>query len=117
MPAHHFNLYAHRAERRSALRADWRRPLAEGTKRELKALNDRARKRGVELAWSLSPGLDAAFDDPKDVSAAVEKLASVCDLGLRQLSLAVDDTPVNLATCASPTRSAKGCCRAARASC
>ncbi len=93
LPKHHFNLYAIGPKEDPELRARWREPLKEETKTRLRSLAARAKRRGVTLAWTLSPGADARPGDEGDVAAAADKLSSVCALGVERLTLAFDDAP------------------------
>ncbi|MCX5788338.1 MAG: beta-N-acetylglucosaminidase domain-containing protein, partial [Elusimicrobia bacterium] len=74
-----------------SLRDDWRRPMADAERSELKRLVDRARERFVEVAWSLSPGLDLAPQSEDDLAAALGKLEAAAQAGVRKFVIAFDD--------------------------
>ncbi|MBI4348005.1 MAG: beta-N-acetylglucosaminidase domain-containing protein [Elusimicrobia bacterium] len=74
------------------LRADWRRPMTQEERSELARLTHFARERFVEVAWTLSPGLDVDLGSAADREAAAGKLSAAAASGVRQLVLAFDDT-------------------------
>ncbi len=93
--AHHGNLFVIAPKDEALQRRLWRKPLGPSYLRDLRALAGYARRRGVDLAWELSPGVDFRAGRA-DEDAAVQKLESVADCGVRRLILAFDDTPARL---------------------
>ena len=78
-------------------RRDWRLPMTDSERSELKRLVDHARDRFVEVAWSLSPGLDLDPDSGGDLAAARAKLQAAASAGVRKFVIAFDDLAPSVA--------------------
>lgn len=73
------------------LREEWRRPMGKEEREELSRLAAWSRERFVEVAWTLSPGLDLDGAAGADRDAASAKLEAAAAAGVRKLILAFDD--------------------------
>src|SRR5579859_1875488 len=78
-----FNLFVLAPKDDPLLRERWREPLPAEYRRELRRLAAAASESSVELAWTLSPGLDLKPGDAADLAAAVRKYESVLACGVR----------------------------------
>lgn len=92
MANHHFNLLVIAPKDEPAQRLEWRRPLAEQEKQDLRNLVLKGARHGVSIGWALSPGLDLRYDDPAELHLAVAKLDSALSCGVNWPVLAFDDT-------------------------
>jgi hyaluronoglucosaminidase len=78
------------------VRREWRRPYEAEALERLADLVRRCRERGMELVWSVSPGLSIRYSDAADREALLAKLRAVAELGVRRFGLFLDDIPVML---------------------
>lgn len=68
----------------------WREPYPDSQAREIQALNERAKQRGVNFYWAIHPGVDIQWNDA-DRDRLVEKLERMYDLGIRSFAVFFDD--------------------------
>lgn len=92
LAAHRFNLLVLAPKDDPIHRRKWREPLSEPYRSEISALAREGKSRGVEIGWTLSPGLDLRYKDPSEAETAAAKLRSALDAGARWPVLAFDDT-------------------------
>ena len=78
-------------------RERWREPYPDDEWTRFAELVRAGRKRGVEVGFTVSPGLSIRYSDAADVAQLCEKLAAFGALGSRFLSLSLDDVPTELA--------------------
>jgi hyaluronoglucosaminidase len=76
--------------------ARWREPYPDAQMREFAELVAAGERAGVAIGMAVSPGRSITYSDPADRAAFVAKLASFHALGLRLLSIALDDVPTRL---------------------
>lgn len=72
-------------------RMDWKKPYPVEKFSELKELTDCCRENHVDFIFSVSPGVDIAYSSDSDFGLLCEKFRSVMDLGVRKVSLLLDD--------------------------
>jgi hyaluronoglucosaminidase len=77
-------------------REAWRIPYPDERLRELRELVERGARAGVEVGFSVSPGLSIEYASAADLEALVSKLRAFEDLGSGFLSLGLDDVPSRL---------------------
>jgi len=78
-------------------RAKWREPYPEAERRRFEELVNRGEEHGVSVGFALSPGLSIRYAAADDRRALIEKFRSLRALGVRFLSLQLDDVPSELA--------------------
>ncbi len=78
-------------------RGKWREPHPEAERRQFEELVVRGEEHGVSVGFALSPGLSIRYASPDDRRALVGKFQSLHELGVRFLSLQLDDVPSQLA--------------------
>jgi hyaluronoglucosaminidase len=78
------------------VRREWGRPYEAEALERLADLVRRCRDGGMELVWSVSPGLSIRYSDAVDREALQAKLRAVAELGVRRFGLFLDDIPVEL---------------------
>jgi hyaluronoglucosaminidase len=91
------NLYVHAPKSDRLQRDEWRTPYPEERLREFAELVEAGARAGVEVGFSVSPGLSIEYSSPEDVRLLVAKFRSFAGLGSRFLSLGLDDVPSRLA--------------------
>jgi hyaluronoglucosaminidase len=96
MGAWGMNLYVYAPKSDPLHRERWREPYPETELRRFRELVERGTSAGVEVGFALSPGLSIQYSSSDDRATLAEKLARFGDMGVRFLSLAVDDVPARL---------------------
>jgi hyaluronoglucosaminidase len=91
------NLYVHAPKSDRLQRDEWRTPYPEDRLREFAELVAAGARAGVEVGFSVSPGLSIEYSSGEDVRLLVEKLRRFTALGSRFVSLGLDDVPSHLA--------------------
>jgi hyaluronoglucosaminidase len=91
------NLYVHAPKNDRLQRDEWRTPYPEDTLRAFAELVERGRAAGVEVGFSVSPGLSIEYASREDVASLVAKLRRFVELGSLFVSLGLDDVPSELA--------------------
>ncbi|MCP5065339.1 MAG: hypothetical protein GY946_02130 [bacterium] len=77
-------------------RARWRDPYPEREQAEIRELVEVGEAHSVDVGMALSPGLSVRYASPDDRRALVDKFQSLRGLGVRFLSLQLDDVPSRL---------------------
>ncbi len=91
------NLYVHAPKSDRLQRDEWRTPYPEDRLREFAELVAAGARAGVEVGFSVSPGLSIEYSSADDVRLLVAKLRRFAALGSRFVSLGLDDVPSELA--------------------
>ena len=91
------NLYVHAPKSDRLQRDEWRTPYPEDRLREFAELVEAGARAGVEVGFSVSPGLSIEYSSGDDVRLLVAKLRRFTALGSRFVSLGLDDVPSQLA--------------------
>jgi hyaluronoglucosaminidase len=91
------NLYVHAPKNDRLQRDEWRTPYPDETLHAFAELVGRGRAGGVEVGFSISPGLSIEYSSRDDVALLVAKLRRFVGLGSRFVSLGLDDVPSELA--------------------
>ena len=97
MGAWGMNLYVYAPKSDPLHRERWREPYPEAALRQFRELVERGGSTGVEVGFALSPGLSIQYSSSDDRATLARKLVRFRDMGVRFLSLAVDDVPTRLA--------------------
>jgi hyaluronoglucosaminidase len=101
------NLYVYAPKDDRLQREDWRVPYPDEEMRRFRELVARGADCGVDVGFSVSPGLSIEYSKGADVACLVDKVQRFRDIGSRFLSLGLDDVPSELVH--EPDRSAFGC--------
>ncbi|MFF0739753.1 beta-N-acetylglucosaminidase domain-containing protein [Streptomyces sp. NPDC004111] len=72
-------------------REKWREPYPAETFAELGELVERATANHVRFTFAVSPGASICYSDPADTKALTAKLQAMYDLGVRTVSVPLDD--------------------------
>ena len=96
MGAWGMNLYVYAPKSDPLHRERWREPYPEAALRQFRELVERGGSTGVEVGFALSPGLSIQYSSSDDRATLARKLVRFRDMGVRFLSLAVDDVPTRL---------------------
>ncbi|MFJ6695252.1 beta-N-acetylglucosaminidase domain-containing protein [Streptomyces sp. NPDC091272] len=72
-------------------RDKWREPYPADKAAELGELVERATANHVRFAFAVSPGASICYSDPADTQALTAKLQAMYDLGVRTVSVPLDD--------------------------
>ncbi len=91
------NLYVYAPKDDALQRGEWRTPYPEERLREFADLVEAGARSGVEVGFSVSPGLSMEYSSREDLSLLTRKLRAFHDLGVRFVSLGLDDVPSELA--------------------
>lgn len=91
------NLYVYAPKNDPLQRSQWRTPYPEERLREFAQLVGAGERAGVELGFSVSPGLSMEYASREDRELLARKLQGFRDLGVRFVSLGLDDVPTELA--------------------
>ncbi len=89
-------------------RRDWRKPYPADFRREFADFVAYARRRKVEVAASLAPGLSYRYTSAADYRRLWKKVEAFLAMGCRQIALLMDDIPNALPAEASPKFSSLG---------
>lgn len=68
----------------------WRIPYPENQAKNIRELSVEAKRNKVDFVWALHPGMDIHWNDA-DQQAAIKKLESMYDLGVRAFAVFFDD--------------------------
>jgi len=96
MGAWGMNLYVYAPKSDPLHRERWREPYPEAELQQFRELVEQGDSAGVEVGFALSPGLSIRYSSSDDRATLAEKLVRFRDMGVRFLSLAVDDVPTRL---------------------
>jgi hyaluronoglucosaminidase len=91
------NLYVRAPKNDRLQRDEWRTPYPEERMGEFAELVAAGARAGVEVGFSVSPGLSIEYSSRADVELLVRKLHRFVELGSRFVSLGLDDVPSHLA--------------------
>jgi hyaluronoglucosaminidase len=91
------NLYVYAPKDDALQRGEWRTPYPEERLREFAELVEAGARAGVEVGFSVSPGLSMEYSSREDLGLLTRKLQAFHDLGVRFVSLGLDDVPTELA--------------------
>jgi hyaluronoglucosaminidase len=91
------NLYVYAPKDDALQRGEWRTPYPEERLREFADLVEAGARAGVEVGFSVSPGLSMQYSSREDLGLLTRKLRAFRDLGARFVSLGLDDVPTELA--------------------
>jgi hyaluronoglucosaminidase len=91
------NLYVHAPKSDRLQRDEWRTPYPEERLHEFAELVEAGARAGVEVGFSVSPGLSIEYASADDVRLLAAKLRRFAELGSRFVSLGLDDVPSHLA--------------------
>jgi hyaluronoglucosaminidase len=91
------NLYVYAPKDDALQRGDWRVPYPDERLREFAELVEAGARAGVEVGFSVSPGLSMEYSSGEDLGLLARKLRSFHALGARFVSLGLDDVPTELA--------------------
>ncbi|HVP28070.1 MAG TPA: beta-N-acetylglucosaminidase domain-containing protein [Myxococcota bacterium] len=91
------NAYCYAPKDDPLQRAEWRTPYAEDALREFARLIEAGAKQGVEVGFSVSPGLSMVYSSPEDRRLLEAKFRAFQAMGSRLFMLAFDDVPSHLA--------------------
>lgn len=92
LPAIGVNTYWYGPKDDPFQRARWREPYPSDQMSQFEELIERARRGGVDLAITMSPGMDPG-DEDADVKALAAKLRAFYRIGVSSFGVAFDDTP------------------------
>jgi hyaluronoglucosaminidase len=96
MGAWGMNLYVYAPKSDPLHRERWREPYPETELQQFRELVERGEAGGVEVGFALSPGLSIRYSSSDDRATLARKLVRFRAMGVRFLSLAVDDVPTRL---------------------
>ncbi|MEN8182731.1 MAG: beta-N-acetylglucosaminidase domain-containing protein [Myxococcota bacterium] len=90
------NLYVYAPKDDGLQRSDWRIPYPKARLREFAELVEAGASAGVEVGFSVSPGLSIEYASREDRDALHRKFGVFRELGVRFVSLGLDDVPTEL---------------------
>lgn len=96
MGRHDLNTYVYAPKDDPLVRRDWRVAYAGAELAALRELVDAGGQHGVDVVWSISPGLSIEYSSAADRAALTAKLRTVAALGIRWFALLLDDIPDTL---------------------
>ncbi|GGM43530.1 beta-N-acetylglucosaminidase [Longimycelium tulufanense] len=70
----------------------WREPYPPDEREKLRKLVEQARRNHVRFTFAISPGQSVCYSSTRDRDALRQKMRTVHDLGVRDFSIAFDDT-------------------------
>ncbi len=80
-------------------RLKWAEPYSENELHHFKDLINRAISKGINVIFSVSPGLSFDMDNPRDEERLRDKLQKFIDIGATSLAILLDDIPYHRANC------------------
>lgn len=91
---HRMNAYVYAPKDDPLHRSAWREPYGPESAAHFADLVAAGISAGVEIGWALSPGLDIGYSSKVDREALLKKIATVQELGVEWIVLALDDIPM-----------------------
>ncbi|MBN2252339.1 MAG: beta-N-acetylglucosaminidase domain-containing protein, partial [Kosmotogaceae bacterium] len=90
---HDYNLYIYAPKDDQLHRKRWRDMYDEDFKGEFSKLVIEASSWGVNVAFSVSPGLAVKYSSDEDIDTMVSKFIEMANVGVRSFALFYDDIP------------------------
>ncbi len=94
--SHRMNTFVYSPKDDDYCRRRWHEPYPTSELAALAELVQEARSHAVDVSYGLSPGLSIRYSDRAEMDRLVAKFAQVCELGVRNLQLQLDDIPMQL---------------------
>jgi hyaluronoglucosaminidase len=91
-----FNVYMYAPKDDPYHRAKWRERYPDPLKENLGELIEASNLHSVSFVFTVSPGLNIMYSNPKELESLLEKLNFAIDLGSRWVGIMLDDIDTNL---------------------
>ncbi len=89
--SHNFNAYIYAPKDDKYHRDKWREPYPADKLKEIAALIQTAKNNHVKFIFAVSPGLDLNYSSNDDLTAMIDKLTAIYNLGGRDFAIFFDD--------------------------
>ncbi len=94
--SHRMNTFVYSPKDDDYCRRRWHEPYPQSELAALAELVQESGSHAVDVSYGLSPGLSIRYSNQAEVDRLVAKFAQVCELGVRNLQLQLDDIPMQL---------------------